>query len=295
MMIHEEIAQQLTGPECRYTELGVIEVPAAEQLMIEAGESRFRNEIPDLLLFMSHPRTVAVGLKDRLAEKPKDLLVSPRRLEREGIALTRSVRGGGITYHWPGQVVCYPILALRRNEQDVPAYMSKLEQVGIGTLKRFGVDAVRRRDSAAHVGLWIENTKVVSMGVRISRWVTSFGFSINLEGDVGPSRYLRPCGLEGVRLTTLEEVLGNAPRRSLVIEAVKDSFASVFGRVPERMPDMYLKMFSDLETTPHHCGEPGSAQAAKASTAENKRSFWGGGRGGPFCKKGLPGDSPESS
>jgi lipoate-protein ligase B len=240
MMKHEEIVHHFTGPECRYTELGQIEVPAAEQLMIAAGEWRFRNEIPDLLLFMTHPRTVALGLRDRRAEKPKDLLVSPRRLEREGIALTRSVRGGGITYHWPGQVVCYPVLALRRDEQDVPAYMRRLEEVGICTLKRFGVNAVRRRDSAAHVGLWIENAKVVSMGVRISRWVTSFGFAINLAGDAGPSRYLRPCGLEGVRLTTLEEILGTAPRRSLVVDAVIESFASVFGRIPDKMPNALL-------------------------------------------------------
>ena len=238
--MREEIVQDHTGPECRDKELGLIGVPAAEQLMIAAGELRFRNGIPDLLLFMAHPRTVALGLRDRLADQPKDLLVSRRRLETEGIALTRSVRGGGITYHWPGQVVCYPVLALRRHEQDVPAYMGKLEEVGIVTLKRFGVHAVRRRDSAAHVGLWIDNTKVVSMGVRISRWVTSFGFAINVAGDLGPSQYLRPCGLEGVRLTTLEEILGNAPPRSMVIDAVRESFASIFGRIPEEMPDALL-------------------------------------------------------
>jgi lipoate-protein ligase B len=243
-MMREEIVQHYAGPECRYKELGLIEVPAAEQLMIAAGESRFKNEIPDLLLFMAHPRTVALGLRDRLVETPKDLLVSRRRLEREGIALTRSVRGGGITYHWPGQVVCYPILALSKDEQDIPGYMRKLEEVGIVTLKAFGVDAVRRRDSAAHVGLWIDNTKVMSMGVRVSRWVTSFGFAINLEGDAGPSRYLHPCGLRDVRLTTLEEILGTAPPRAVLIDAVRESFASVFGRVPDEMPDTLFDRIS---------------------------------------------------
>jgi lipoate-protein ligase B len=221
--------------ECLCTDLGVIEVPEAERLMSAWQSFRVAREAPDLLLILAHPKTVAVGLRDRRASTPKDLLVSPKQLEEEGIALTRSIRGGGITYHWPGQVVCYPVLALHPRERDVPAYMSKLEQVGIEALSCFGLEANRRRETAAHVGLWLDGKKIVSMGVRVSGWVTSFGFALNLEGDHRPSCYVRPCGLEGVKLTTLEEALGNAPPRQWVIEALTASFVRVFGRNVKRI------------------------------------------------------------
>ncbi len=229
------------GRACFVKDLGAIDVPTAESFMTRAVDLRRKNEIPDLLLFLSHPPTVALGLKDRCVEMPVDLLVSRAQLDREGILFTRSVRGGGITYHWPGQVVCYPIIALRPGERDAPAYMAKLEETGLRTLQDFGIHAVRRRDAASYVGLWIGDKKLVSMGVRITNWITSFGFALNLEGDQSRSSYVRPCGIDGVCLTTVEEVLGQAPPRFQVIDSLKKNFASVFGceleTVPEGMVD----------------------------------------------------------
>ncbi len=209
--------------------------------MCEARALRSRGDSPDLLLFLAHPKTVALGMKDYYADQPKDLLVSPLKLEREGIALTRSIRGGGITYHWPGQLVCYPVFKLSPGERDIPGFMNKLEQVAIEALGCFGVSVNRRKGRAAYIGLWHNGTKVVSMGVRVSNWVTSFGFAINLEGNHAPSNYVRPCGLEGVKLRTVEELLGKAPPRAEAIEAVKESFASVFGRTFCQMPHEFLK------------------------------------------------------
>ncbi|MBI5252579.1 MAG: lipoyl(octanoyl) transferase LipB [Desulfomonile tiedjei] len=209
--------------------------------MTAGRERRLRDDLPDMLFFLTHPKTVSVGLRDRHQAQPKDLLVPIERLEQEGIAFVRSVRGGGITYHWPGQIVCYPIVALCRNERDIPEYMNKLEQIGIETLESFGVKAHRRRDSAAHLGLWSDGKKVVSMGVRVTNWVTSFGFAINLEGDISPSAYVRPCGIEGAQLTTLQEAIGNAPPREKVIDRVAECFASVFQREPSRTPPGVLE------------------------------------------------------
>ncbi len=222
--------------KCLCEDLGVIGVSEAERLMSAWQALHVSGNVPDILLFLAHPKTVAVGLRDRRVHWPKDLLVSTKRLEDEGIALARSLRGGGITYHWPGQRVCYPVLALHPDERDVPLYMQKLEQVCIEALRCFDVEAKRRRESPAHVGLWLDGRKLVSMGVRVSSWVTSFGFALNLEGDHRPANYIRPCGLEGVRLTTLEEVHGKAPPRSWVIEALTRSFVKVFGRTVERIP-----------------------------------------------------------
>ncbi len=199
--------------------------------MIRAGE------IPGCLFFLAHPETVALGLKDRHVEHPKDLLVTPERLKEEGIELVRSVRGGGITYHWPGQVVCYPVMALTGSQRNIPGYMHKLEEISIRTLAGFGITAERRRDTPAHTGLWAGGRKIVSMGVRVSAWITSFGFAVNLAGDFSRSSYVRPCGIEGAKLTTMEELLGEAPSRSAVIESVQENCASIFEKTTEVMPD----------------------------------------------------------
>jgi lipoate-protein ligase B len=235
------------GP-CLVTDLGIMGIPEADRFMAAVQKLRAVDEISDLLLFMAHPKTVAVGLRDRHVEHPRDLLVTPQRLEREGIALTRSVRGGGITYHWPGQVVCYPVLALGADERSIPGYMFKLEEVGIGTLRRFGVDAARRRDAAAYVGLWTSAGKIVSMGVRISNWVTSFGFVINVHGDHRESQYVRPCGLEGVHLVTLEEILGNPPSKSSVVDAIKETFIEVFDRTLQEMSGAVAEKIRSTES-----------------------------------------------
>lgn len=240
------LSNEFQDKPCFVSELGVTGIPEAERFMSAAGELRARGEVPDLLLFLAHPKTVAVGLRDRRSEHPKDLLVSTDRLDQEGIALTRSVRGGGITYHWPGQVVCYPIVELSGTDRDLPGYMRKLEQVGLDTLEHFGLAASRKRESAAHVGLWLDGKKIVSMGVRVSNWITSFGFAINLEGDHTPSRYVRPCGLEGVQLTTVQEALGHAPPRKRIVDVMSESFCTVFGRKTEKMPDDLFNTISAL-------------------------------------------------
>ncbi|MFH0821497.1 MAG: lipoyl(octanoyl) transferase LipB [Pseudomonadota bacterium] len=231
-----EAAEDDTDRECFSAHLGVISVADAERVMTIAAKLRLNGFIPDVVQLMAHPRTVALGLKGRHDEHPKDLLVGFDVLASEGIDFVRSTRGGGITYHWPGQVVCYPVLALESAERNIPRYMTKLEEVGLRTLARFGVEATRRRDTNAYVGLWHERGKIVSMGVRVSHWVTAFGFALNLEGDVTPSRFIRPCGIEGAKLTTMQEILGTAPPRQEVVEAIEEEFASVFGRALKPIP-----------------------------------------------------------
>ncbi|MDQ1239621.1 MAG: hypothetical protein QG577_1807, partial [Thermodesulfobacteriota bacterium] len=98
--------------ECLEIDLGKIPLPHAENLMLHISTQRHQGRLPDALILAAHPKTVSLGLRDSRSPWPRDLLVSPGRLAREGIALVRSVRGGGVTFHWPGQLVCYPILAL---------------------------------------------------------------------------------------------------------------------------------------------------------------------------------------
>jgi lipoyl(octanoyl) transferase len=144
--------------------------------------------------------------------------------------LYQSSRGGGLTFHWPGQLVVYPVLKLAKSEQSLPKFMHRLEEVGLRTLSELGIAAYRRRHEAAQIGLWHEGRKIASMGIFVARWITSFGFALNLSGDTRPARYIRPCGLKGVQLITIEEINGQSPDRKQVKKLVLRHFQEVFER-----------------------------------------------------------------
>jgi lipoate-protein ligase B len=212
---------------CFWSDLGLVNLSFADRLMRKLTQCRLEDTVSDLLLFMSHKPSLSLGVR-KLNEK--DLLRPLEWFEQEGIPLVKIVRGGGLTYHWPGQLACYPILKLSSQEQNVSQYMFHLEEVGLRTLEDFGVKAKRKREHVSQMGLWYQDEKICSMGIHLARWVTSFGFSLNLGGDPGPSRFIKPCGLPGVQLTTISNVIGQEPRRSLVIASILKHFQEVFTR-----------------------------------------------------------------
>lgn len=214
-------------PAMTISEIGIISLEAAERLMQRLAQQRLADQIPDTILLLSHPPSLAVGAREL---NPADLLLPLSYFEGQGIYLHQHVRGGGLTYHWPGQLVCYPILKLQPHEQNIGKYMYKLEEVGLRTLKDLGIVAERKRDKAAQIGLWLGNNKIASMGIHVSRWITSWGFALNLYGDKSPADFIRPCGLEGVKLITAEEILGFAPSKQWVTNRLVYHFAEVFER-----------------------------------------------------------------
>lgn len=214
-------------PPMKASVLGIVSLDAADQLMQQLAQQRLADQIPDTILLLSHPPSLAVGAREL---NPADLLLPLSYFESQGIYLHQHVRGGGLTYHWPGQLVCYPILRLQPHEQNIGKYMYKLEEVGLRTLKDLGIIAERKRDKAAQIGLWLGNNKIASMGIHVSRWITSWGFALNLYGDKSPADFIRPCGLEGVNLITAEEILGFAPSKQWVMNRLIYHFSEVFNR-----------------------------------------------------------------
>ncbi len=212
---------------CCSFDLGMIPLAETDRWMTDLVNRRLTDDIPDMLLLLSHPPTLALGAREL---DPRDLLQPLEVFEAQGIYLTASMRGGGLTYHWPGQLICYPILKLSPTEQSISRYMNQLEEVGLRTLRSAGVNAHRRREKTSQIGLWTGERKIASMGIHVSRWVTSFGFALNLDGDLGPSRFIRPCGLEGVQLTSIEKVTGQKPKRQQLKSALVRHFQEVFRR-----------------------------------------------------------------
>jgi lipoyl(octanoyl) transferase len=118
----------------------------------------------------------------------------------QGIEIVQTDRGGKVTYHGPGQLVGYPIVRV----DDVVAYVRLLERALVEALAQEGVSArARPEDGPDYTGVWVEGRKIASIGVHVARGVTTHGFAINIENDLEPFSWVVPCGLEGVRMTSL--------------------------------------------------------------------------------------------
>jgi lipoate-protein ligase B len=153
----------------------------------------------------------------------KNLLASEEILQRSGIDLHTTDRGGDVTYHGPGQLVGYPILDLRDWKRDVVGYVRALEQVLIETLATFGLEAGR---ADGMTGVWTEGRKIAAIGVHISRWVTSHGFALNVNTDLSYFQYIVPCGLT-LPVTSMEQ-MGVRTTLAEVSTRLAESFGRVF-------------------------------------------------------------------
>lgn len=182
---------------------------------------RKAGEVPDQLIFVEHPHVITLGRNGRL----ENLLASGEILDRAGISLEHTNRGGDITYHGPGQIVCYPIIDLRDWKRDVVAYVRAIEQVLIGALGEFGIEAGLEPGAT---GVWVDGAKIAAIGIHISRWVTSHGFALNLSSDLTYFQYIVPCGL--TKPVTSMRALGVNAGRGETIDALTRHFAARFER-----------------------------------------------------------------
>lgn len=188
-------------------------------LVAERQEGR----LPDLLLFVEHPKIYTIGRSG----KREHLLETEERLQELGASLIETDRGGDITFHGPGQIVGYPILDLARWGKDVHAYLRALEEVLIRSLAELGIEAHREEGLT---GVWHPQGKLAAIGVRVSRWVTSHGFALNVSSQRDDFKHIIPCGIVGRGVSAVEEVLG-VP---VALRDVRDSISRAFGRVFSR-------------------------------------------------------------
>ena len=138
-------------------------------------------------------------------------------------------RGGNITFHGPGQLVGYPILDLNHYKRSITWYMRKLEQLIIDILGDYGIIAGRKKGLT---GVWVKDKKIAALGVRISKWVTMHGFSINVNPDLEYYNSIIPCGIEDYGITSMENIIGNevpsmAEMKSKVINLFSRNFTGI--------------------------------------------------------------------
>lgn len=207
--------------------LGTIGYEHALELQRELVEQRKRGEIPDQLLLLEHPDVITLGVKTR--SDRSHVLATDASLAAQGISVFETGRGGDVTYHGPGQLVGYPILDLKPDRCDVHRYVRDLEEVLIAAVGDFGITAGR---IPGLTGIWTgpedARAKLAAIGVRISRWVTSHGFALNVSTDLSRFGLIVPCGITDKGVTSMERLLGRRVAMDEVADAVAARFAATF-------------------------------------------------------------------
>jgi lipoyl(octanoyl) transferase len=179
--------------ECVVRDLGRMRYSGALEVQRQIASERKLGLGVDHLLFVEHPHVVTIGRNGH----EEHVLAPEETLRRAGIELHETDRGGDVTYHGPGQIVCYPIVDLRDWKRDVGAFVRGIEEVLIDTLADFGIAA---RRIAKLTGVWVEDrqgnpAKIAAIGIHLSRWISTHGWALNVSTDLHYFQYIVPCGL----------------------------------------------------------------------------------------------------
>jgi lipoyl(octanoyl) transferase len=202
--------------------LGRIRYADGLDLQAKLVADRQAGTIPDTLLLLEHDPVFTLGRNARR----DNVLFSEEALGKKGFDVFESGRGGDVTYHGPGQVVGYPIFDLSPDRRDVHRYVRDLEEVMIRGCADYGIEAGRIEGLT---GAWVGDEKIGAIGVRISRWVTSHGFALNVGTDLAPFDLIVPCGIRDRGVTSLERLLGRAVPLEQAMDRLVTHFAAVFG------------------------------------------------------------------
>jgi lipoyl(octanoyl) transferase len=209
-------------------QLGIVPYEDAWELQRAIAASVAEGERPDTILLLEHPPTVTTGRRTEESE-----LHIPADAD---VAVVETDRGGKSTFHGPGQLVCYPIFDLKRHGQDVKRYCRDLEDALILTLAKLGIEG-ERIDGLTGVWLTRPPRKIASIGIHISKWVTTHGYALNVDLDPAPfTQWITACGLEDAAFTTVARELGRPVAVDEVRGPAVEALVDVFALEPEERP-----------------------------------------------------------
>jgi len=199
-------------------DLGKSHYADAWELQKKLQSQRISGQIDDQLLLVEHFPVYTLG-----KNTPKEHLLTK---ESDNISIIQTDRGGDITFHGPGQLVGYPILDLNQYRRSITWYMRELEQLIIDVLKEYDINAERKKGLT---GVWVKGKKIAALGVRISKWVTMHGFSLNINPDLKYYQGIIPCGITEYGVTSMADLLGgDPPNMSEIKDTLVKHFIAIF-------------------------------------------------------------------
>ena len=178
-------------------DLGLSDYNDTWKLQKKLQSKRILGEIEDHLLLVEHPPVFTLG-----KNASKQHIIN----NLEDVSIIQTDRGGNITFHGPGQLVGYPILDLNHYKRSITWYMRELEQLVIDVLSEYDIKASRKKGLT---GTWVEDKKIAALGVRISKWVTMHGFSLNINPDLNFYKHIIPCGIKEYGVTSMAKIMGD--------------------------------------------------------------------------------------
>lgn len=199
----------------RYIDLGLSDYKEAYRFQREISEQVAGGISGNTLIITEHKSVITIGRTGSRSNIFKT----------EGIEVMNIDRGGDVTYHGPGQLIAYPIFKLENEARDIHGFLKYLEEVGIDFLSKYGVEAETRPGLR---GIWVKNEKIGSIGIGVKKWVTYHGMAINVNTDLRPFSFIKPCGIDGVKITSLEALL----KERVDIEDAKLKLRKSFKEIP---------------------------------------------------------------
>jgi lipoyl(octanoyl) transferase len=211
-----------------FMDLGRVEYQAAWDLQRSLAAAVSQGAVPDTVLFLEHPPTITLGRRTEDGE-----LHVP---DGAAVAVVETDRGGRSTYHGPGQLVCYPIIDVRRHGKDVKKFCRDLEEAIIRAVAPFGIEATRIEGLT---GVWLDRPprKLASIGVHLSRWISTHGYALNVDLDPTPfTDWITACGLDDAAFTSMAHELGRPIEVDEVRPTARAALAEVFDLAFEPLP-----------------------------------------------------------
>jgi lipoyl(octanoyl) transferase len=215
-------------------QLGTVPYRGGVELQETLRARRQAGELPDVLLMLEHPPVYTKGKRT----EPGDLPMGEDWYRAQGIEVCDTDRGGRVTYHGPGQLVAYPIMAVDR----VADFVHTMENAIVEALADEAIAAEVRE--TPFTGVWAGDAKIASIGVRVSGGVTTHGLAVNVDNDLQPFEWIVPCGIDHCRMSSVARELGAAQD----MDEFSDRVCSEFGRIYEREPlDLRVESLRELE------------------------------------------------
>ena len=209
--------------DCHVVHLGLIDYQKSFDLQKKIVTEVISGEKSHTLLTCEHPHVITVS---RIAKK-ENILVSEEELKKLGVGMCWTDRGGDVTYHGPGQIVLCPIFDLRNDAKDLHLFLRRLEAVVILALRNnFGLNAHRKNGLT---GVWVGPYKVASIGIGVKHWVTYHGLSLNVCADKKYFSLIKPCGLDDVKMASLNDFFDDNVSMETVRDMLLESIQDVFG------------------------------------------------------------------
>jgi lipoyl(octanoyl) transferase len=205
--------------------LGRIRYADAMALMDARVKARLEKSVPDALFLLEHGPVLTMGRR----ANEQNIKMPREYLAQKGVEVFETGRGGDVTYHGPGQIVGYPVLDLKPDRCDVRRYVADLEEVMIRAAAAYGITAGR---VAGLIGAWVDSArKVGAIGVRISHWVTSHGFALNVATDLSAFDLIVPCGIKDKGVTSISKEAKREVTVDEAMDVVEAKFLEVFDAV----------------------------------------------------------------